>query len=223
MTENQQPTSKTYDLTPEALQRVVEQAVRLEITARERRVPVGISVRHVHLSREHVVALFGEGYQLTPRNPLSQPGQFACEETLTVEGPKGSIPRVRILGPERKATQVELAFSDCRTVGIDAPVRASGHTEGTPGCVLRAENGNTVTLQQGVIIADRHLHMSTAEAAAFGLHDGERIRIAVDGPKAGVLGNVTVRAGDAYALDFHIDVDDANAFLLKQGQEVTVL
>lgn len=211
-----------HDLTQEQLAAIVAEAVRRELELRSRQVSVGISVRHIHLSREDVDRLFGRNYQLTPKKQLSQPGQYACEECLDVIGPKGELKKVRILGPERKATQIELAQTDCRNIGITAPVRSSGDTAGTPGVTLRGPLGE-VTVPEGVIIADRHLHMSSQEAAAFGLQDGDHVSIRIDGQKPGVLGNVLVRAGNGHSLDLHIDTDDGNAFLLKQGQKVTVL
>lgn len=210
------------DITQEQLVSLVTQAVQAQLRLQSRQVPVGISMRHIHLSRREVDALFGRTYQLTPLRPLSQPGQFACQECLDVIGPKGVLHNVRILGPERPEAQVELAQTDCRTIGLKAPVRSSGHVEGTPGILLRGPRG-VLSLPQGVIIADRHLHMSTAQAAAFGLSDGDTVRVRVDGGKPGILDGVLVRAGDKYELDLHLDTDDANAFQLKQGQLVTVL
>lgn len=201
---------------------LVVQAVREELALKSRRVPVGISMRHIHLSRRDVDALFGRNYHLTPLRPLSQPGQFACQECLDVIGPKGVLHKVRILGPERSAAQVELAQTDCRTIGVNAPVRSSGDVKGTPGVLLQGPRG-VRGIPQGVIIADRHLHMSTAQAAAFGLADGDVVRVRADSGKPGILDGVLVRAGDQYELDLHLDTDDANAFQLKQGQLVTVL
>lgn len=210
------------DITQEQLAALVTQAVQAQLRLRGRQVPVGISMRHIHLSRREVDALFGRNYYLTPLRPLSQPGQFACQECLDVIGPKGVLHKVRILGPERSAAQVELAQTDCRAIGISAPVRASGHIEGTPGVLLQGPRG-VLSLTQGVIIADRHLHMSAAQAVAFGLADGDTVRIRVDGGKPGILDGVLVRAGGQYELDLHLDTDDANAFQLRQGQLVTVL
>ncbi len=184
-------------------------------------VPVGISARHVHLSRDHVETLFGAGYQLTPEKSLSQPGQFACKEQVEVCGPKGSIKKVRILGPERKQSQVEMAFSDCRILGIKPPVRTSGDLKETPGILLKGPVGE-VPLKEGVIIADRHIHMTPEEASWFGVSDGDRVNVLVPGEKAGVLGRVLVRVTSESRLDLHVDTDDANAFLLRQGQWVTI-
>ena len=211
-----------HNISQEQLVALVTQAVQAELQKRSRQVPVGISVRHIHLTRADVDKLFGYGYQLTPKKALSQPGQFACEECLDVIGPKGELKRVRILGPERSATQIELAQTDCRTIGVNAPVRSSGDTKGTPGVTLRGPLGE-LTVPEGVIVADRHLHMTPAQAAAFGLADGDRVQIRINGLKPGIMGGVLVRASNKCALDFHIDTDDGNAFLLKQGQLVTVL
>ncbi len=184
-------------------------------------VPVGISARHVHLSREHVEILFGAGYRLTPEKSLSQPGQFACKEQVEVCGPKGSIKKVRILGPERKQSQVEIAFSDCRNLGITPSVRISGDLKETPGILLKGPVGE-VSLKEGVIIADRHIHMTPEDAKWFGVSDGERVNVTVPGEKGGVLGGVLIRITRESRLDFHVDTDDANAFLLRQGQWVTI-
>lgn len=184
-------------------------------------VPVGISARHVHLSRDHVELLFGAGYQLTPEKSLSQPGQFACKEQVEVCGPRGSIKKVRILGPERKQSQVEMAFSDCRILGINPPVRTSGDLKETPGILLKGPLGE-VSLKEGVIIADRHIHMTPEEASWFDVSDGDQVNVLVPGEKAGVLGRVLVRVTSESRLDLHVDTDDANAFLLRQGQWVTI-
>ena len=184
-------------------------------------VPVGISARHVHLSREHLEILFGAGYRLTPEKSLSQPGQFACKEQVEVCGPKGSIKKVRILGPERKQSQVEMAFSDCRILGINPPVRTSGDLKETPGILLKGPVGE-VSLKEGVIIADRHIHMTPEEASWFDVSDGDRVNVLVPGEKAGLLGRVLVRVTSESRLDLHVDTDDANAFLLRQGQWVTI-
>lgn len=210
------------DITQEQLVSLVTQAVQAQLRLQDRQVPVGISMRHIHLSRREVDALFGRTYQLPPLRPLSQPGQFACQECLDVIGPKGVLHKVRVLGPERSAAQVELAQTDCRAIGVNAPVRSSGSTDGTPGVLLQGPKG-VLSLPQGVIIADRHLHMNPAQAAAFGLADGDIVRVRVDGGKPGILDGVLVRAGERYELDLHLDTDDANAFQLRQGQLVTVL
>ncbi len=215
----------TYrNITKEQLVRIVTEAVTEELRRRgeSRQVPAGIAARHIHLSAADVERLFGSGYILTPKKALTQPGQYACEECLDVIGPKGELKRVRVLGPARNSTQVELSQTDCRTIGVKAPLRSSGDLQGTPGVTLRGPKGE-YAISGGVIVADRHLHMSALEAAAFGLSDGDRVSVRIGGAKPGIMGNVLVRAGQGHALDFHIDTDDANAFLLSQGQFVTVL
>jgi putative phosphotransacetylase len=179
-------------------------------------IPVGISARHLHLRREHIDILFGKGYRLSNIRKLSQPGVFLTEDFVELIGPGGKIERLRVLGPEREETQVELARSDARRIGMEPPVRPSGSLRDTPGAVLRTDIG-ALRLSRGVIIPDRHLHLSETEARGLGLADGDRIRVFVGGDKPGVMEGVLVRAGDGHALDFHIDADDANAFGLRQG------
>ncbi len=210
-----------YELTPEQLQHVIEEAVR-EALHPAMLVPVGISARHIHLTQDDLARLFGYGYELTVKKELSQPGQFAAEETLDIIGPKGTLKHVRILGPLRSRTQVELSQTDLRTIGLKAPVRSSGDTDGTPGVTLVGPQG-TITTQDGVIIADRHVHLSLDEAREFGLKDGDCVTIRIDGVKPGTMGHVLVRASEKFRKDFHIDTDDANAFQLQQGQLVEII
>lgn len=181
-----------------------------------KRVPVGISARHVHLQTDHLYTLFGNGYRLTPMIELSQPGQFAAQEIVTLAGPKGKIERVRILGPERVQTQVEVSASDARTLGVTPIVRNSGDIEGTPGLTIIGPKGS-VDIQKGVIVAERHIHMSFQQSEYFGVRDGDRVKVMIPGPKGGIMDNIVVRVSQNYQLDLHIDTDEANAFLLKQG------
>ena len=185
-------------------------------------VPVGISMRHVHLNRADLNHLFGPTYMLTPMKKLSQPGQYAAQECVDVIGPKGVLKRVRVLGPLRRETQVELAQTDCRTIGVKAPVRASGHLEGTPGVKLRGPYGE-IEIPRGVIVADRHIHLSPAQAKASGLQDGDTVSVEIEGTKAGVLDGILIRSNPGCEMDFHIDTDDGNAFQLQQGQLVKIL
>jgi len=184
-------------------------------------VPVGISARHVHLSPDDLNVLFGENYRLKSIKMLSQPGQFASDAFVELVGSTISI-KLRVIGPTRKQTQVEISRSDANRIGIDAPVRHSGVLDGTPGGLLRGPQGS-VQLKQGVIVADRHLHLTVEEALAYRLRDGDKVRVYVDGDKAGIMENITVRAGDSHALDLHIDTDDANAFGLEQGKLIKLL
>ena len=186
-------------------------------------VPVGISNHHVHLTEEHIEVLFGKGAKLHPTKPLSQPGQFACEETLQVVGHKGSLEHVRILGPARKESQVELSQTDARKLGFNAPLRDSGNLEGTEGAVLVGPKGYVI-LERGVIIAKTHLHLSTAEAAQRAIQDKDLVDIYVKGNgKAGCMFDILARVGDAYALDLHLHTDEANAFALDNDAKALII
>jgi acetate kinase len=183
-------------------------------------IPVGVSVRHVHLSRADCDALFGEGYELTERRPVSQPGQYVCRETVDLIGPKGTIERVAIINPLRKETQVELAKTDALALGVSPPLRESGQLAGTPGITLRGPRG-TVALSHGVILAMRHVHMHPTDARRFGLQDKNVIRVRVDGDRELTFGDVLVRVSDQYALDMHLDTDEANAAGLNNDSVVS--
>lgn len=184
-------------------------------------VPVGISNRHLHLSEADTEKLFGEGYSLTKKKELSQPGQFASEETVTLIGPKGSLPGVRVLGPIRKATQIELALTDAFRLGVKPPVRDSGNHEDTPGLEIQVGD-KKISIYCGVIIALRHIHMTNEDADKYGVKDKDIVKVKADGARGGIFDNVLIRVRDDYALDFHIDTDEANAFGLNNGDIVTV-
>jgi putative phosphotransacetylase len=186
------------------------------------KVPVGISNRHVHLSQEHIEILFGAGHELTRTKDLSQPGQFASEEMVTLVGPKGSMEGVRVLGPARKATQIELAATDTFKLGVKPPVRDSGEHGGTPGIELVGPKGS-VKVDAGVIIAARHIHMTPEDAQKYNLKDGDHVKVAVPGPRAGVFEKVLIRVSPNYALDMHVDTDEGNAFGLKNGDLLDVI
>jgi acetate kinase len=183
-------------------------------------IPVGVSVRHVHLSRAHCDALFGEGYELTERRAVSQPGQFVCRETVDLVGPKGAIERVAIINPLRKETQVEVARTDAIHLGVNPPLRESGKLEGTPGLTLRGPKGS-VAIEHGVIMAHRHVHMHTEEAKRFGVQDKGIIRVRVEGERETVFGDVIVRVSDQFSLDMHVDTDEANASGLTNDSVAT--
>lgn len=184
--------------------------------------PVGISNRHIHLSQEHLEVLFGKGAALTEVKPLSQPGQFATAQLLTVVGPKGCIPKVRVLGPVRPQTQVELAQTDARQSGIKAPVRVSGDLAGSAGCVLVGPEGY-VLLEEGVIVALPHLHLHTSQGEALGIKDKDRVDLYFKGVKKGAIFDIIARVNDGGEMDFHIDTDEANAFQVAPGQKVLVV
>jgi putative phosphotransacetylase len=174
---------------------------------------VETSARHVHVSPEDLVTLFGEGYQLTKKKDLSQPGQFACEERVAVIGPKNSFPAVSILGPERKQTQVEISASDARAIGVSCPVRESGDLAGSAGCKIVGPKGE-IEIKEGVIIAKRHIHMTPADAEKYGVEDKQVVSVKIDSPdRSLIFGDTVVRVSDSYALAMHIDTDEANAVL----------
>lgn len=187
------------------------------------KVTVGLSNKHVHLSKEHIDILFGEGHELTPFKDLSQPGQFACEEKVDLVGPKRTINGVRILGPARKESQVEISFADGFTLGLkDVPVRDSGKLEGTPGIKLVGPKGE-VQLDKGVIAAARHIHMHTSDAEKYGLKDKDLVKVKVGGSRGLTFDNVLIRVHDTYALDMHLDVEEGNAAGLSNCDEVEVI
>lgn len=174
------------------------------------KIMVETSARHIHLTQADLDTLFGPGYELTAKKALSQPGQFACVEKVEVVGPKSSI-KLSILGPVRPETQIELAKTDARSIGIDAPLRMSGHLEGTPGCKLIGPKGE-VTIDHGVIIAKRHAHFTPEQAVEYGVTDGEVIGIKLDyNERSLVFGDVIARVSKTAGLAVHIDTDEANA------------
>jgi putative phosphotransacetylase len=194
------------------VQRQVQLSVAESVFRKEGKlfVPVAASARHVHLCHADVEKLFGPGYELQKFKDLVQPGQYACKEQVTVVGPKGKLERVRVLGPERKDTQVEVAVTDTFALGIKAPIRMSGKVAGTPGCTLVGPYGSA-EVSQGVIVAARHLHVSKAQAAMFGLKDGQSVSLRSGGERSVIFENVIVRAGDGHDLEVHLDTDEANA------------
>ena len=173
-------------------------------------VKIGLSNKHLHLSKEHIDILFGEGHELTPTKPLVQPGQFACEEKVDIVGPKNTLKGIRVLGPARPETQVEVAMTDARTLGIKAPVRESGKLEGTPGCKIVGPCGE-VEIDHGVIVALRHVHLSPAQAEEAGVKDKDIVNIKIEGERGLVFNNVLVRSGDAHEREVHLDTDEGNA------------
>jgi acetate kinase len=179
---------------------------------------VEISAHHIHLTQEHVEALFGKGHQLTKHADLSQPGQYACKEQLTIVGPKGRIERVRILGPARKYTQVEIAMTEQFKLGIHPPIRESGDVADTPGCVLESPNGS-VPIDRGVICALRHVHMSPEDALRYGVRDKSFVRVKIAGDRELVFGDVLVRVDPSFKLAMHIDTDEGNAANVKTGAQ----
>jgi len=203
---------------PSIDRRIIEQVVRELVLAhvggppeRKPELVVSISARHIHLTDEHVERLFGPGRTLTVAKDLYQDGYYAAEETVMVVGPRRRmLPSVRVLGPTRPASQVELAFTDGISLGIDMPVRASGDIEGTPGCVLVGPKG-VVELKQGVIRAERHVHMGPADAEYYQVKDKDRMALRVESTCTTVFDNLLVRVGKGIKLEVHLDTDEGNA------------
>lgn len=204
------------------LLKLVEQELAARLQARQAgMIPAAVSARHVHLAEADCALLFG-GRPLTVLRELSQPGQFAAAETVTLVGPKGVLERVRVLGPARGATQVEISRSDALRLGVAAPVRESGCHDGTPGLTL-VGLGGAVTLARGVILAQRHIHMTPEDAARFGVADREIVKVASGGDRALTLGAVLVRVSPRYRLELHLDTDEANAGLWQDGDPVELI
>jgi acetate kinase len=181
-------------------------------------IPIGVSAHHIHLTQNDLEKLFGTGHELTPRAPLSQPGQFAAEEQVNLIGPKGQIERVRVLGPVRSKTQVEISRTEEFQLGIDAPVRMSGDLAGSPGLIIEGPAGQ-IRLEEGVICAHRHIHMTPEQALRFGLRDGDvvSVRTRGDGAREVVFGDIVVRVNPKYELELHLDTDEANAAQVSTG------
>lgn len=192
-------------LTDEIISKVMEQFIEVEASG-----------RHIHLNREAVQQLFGEGYQLTKARDLSQPGQFVCKERLTIIGPKGKFENVVILGPERKESQVEISLTDAISLGIQAPVRESGNISGTPSIILKSSMAEML-LPQGVIAAKRHIHVSVGDAERFMLKDQEIVQVKVYGSRPVIFDDVLVRVNKNYRTYMHIDYDEANACGFVKG------
>ena len=186
-------------------------------------IPVGISNRHIHLSREHINILFGEGYELTPMKDLSQLGQYACKEQLTIVGPSlRPIEKVRVLGPERPASQVEISRTDSYVLKVKPPVRESGKTAGSAPVTIIGPKG-IVELKEGCIIANRHIHMSLEDGKRFGVNDNEYVTVDVNSERRTRFYDVQVRVSDKFSLEMHLDTDDANAAAIKNGDKVSIV
>ena len=185
-------------------------------------ITVNVSARHVHLSKEHLEILFGKGYELTPIRELMQPGEFAAKETVMIAGPKGVIQNVRVLGPLRKKTQVEISKTDGYALGIDAPVRESGNHKDTPGCILVGPMG-ALTLKDGVICAMRHIHLPKDLAEKWNLTDGQMVKVSSCGQRRVVFDKVLVRVSEKYLPEMHVDTDEANASGIKNGDKVYLI
>lgn len=192
------------------------------VPSTDKKVKVGVSARHVHLNREDMDTLFGKGSELTPQKDLMG-GQFAAKETVTIIGLKlRAIENVRVLGPLRKQTQVEVSATDCIRLGVNAPVRLSGDLAGSAPIIIIGPKG-AVSLKEGCIVALRHIHMSPAEAAAYGVKDKQVVRVQMGGERGGYLDNVPVRVDPSFTTEMHIDTDEANALGIHNGMELTIV
>ncbi len=189
----------------------------------DKKVLVETSARHVHVSKADLEILFGEGYELTKKKDLSQPGQFACEERVTVKGAKKELAGVSVLGPERPATQVELSLTDARSIGVSAPIRESGDVAGSGECTLVGPCGE-VTISEGVIAAKRHIHLDTDTAEKFGLSDKQIVSVKIDSDgRSNIFGDVVVRVSPKFAPAMHLDTDESNAAGCVPGMEGEII
>jgi acetate kinase len=213
------PTDEERMMAREALHALSRSYIATVLEAQKRQpFLVEVSAHHIHLTQEHVEALFGQGHQLTKHADLSQPGQYACKEQLAIVGPKGRIERVRVLGPARKYTQIEIAMTEQFTLGVHPPIRASGDIADTPGCTLESPTGS-VKVDRGVICAWRHIHMTPADALRYGVRDKSVVRVRIAGDRELVFGDVLIRVDPNFALAMHIDTDEANAANVKTGAQ----
>lgn len=185
-------------------------------------IPVGISNRHVHLSQKDLESLFGKDYQLTKLKDLSQPGQYACKEVVTICGPKGAIEKVRILGPVRSKTQVEVLAGDCVKLGVASHVKLSGDLNGTPEITVIGPKGS-VQIEEGLMVAQRHIHMTLEDARNLGVHDGEIVSIKFEDLRGGVYSNVAIRANNSSQLECHLDIEEANAMGINSKSKITIV
>ncbi|MHC0036405.1 phosphate propanoyltransferase [Pseudoneobacillus sp. C159] len=204
----------------QAIQAIIEEVVsRLTNTTAsasgELGIPMAVSARHAHLSQADLEALFGEGYQLTKKADLSQPGQFAANETITIVGPRGSIENVRILGPARQLTQVEVSQTDSIKLGTKPPLRESGDIKDSSPITLVGPKGSLYK-KEGLIVAQAHIHMTPEDAVLFRVENGEYVKIEVDGPRPVTLGKVLIRVSPRYKLEMHVDTDEANAGFISR-------
>jgi len=194
------------------------------VKLKEPSIKAGVSNRHLHLSAEDIEILFGKGHQLTPVKDLGQPGQFACDEKVIIVGRKGALTGVRVLGPARKATQIEVSRTDAFALGIRPPIKDSGDHENTAGLTVVGPKG-TVVLKSGVMLAKRHIHMTPEDAEVYGVKDKDIVMVYCkgDGTRKTIFDDVLVRVHQTYALEFHVDVDEANACLLNNDDPVYII
>ena len=212
------------NISKEQLKKIVTKVIIEKLSEQQEDIliPIGVSNRHVHLCREDIDLLFGKGYELTKSNDLKQFGQFAAKEVVTLKGPKGELERVRILGPSRKETQVEVSVTDSFKLGIKPPIKESGKLENTPGITIIGPKASIET-SKGTIVALRHIHVPTEVARKLNIKDKDIVSVEINGERKSILGNVLVRVSDEYVLEMHVDMDEANACYLKNGDLVKIV
>lgn len=209
---------QTYEMFVALVTRLVIE----ELEKFQRSVPIGVSNRHIHLDRADMDILFGQDSELTFKKELGQPGQYAAEETVTLHGPKGELGRVRVLGPLRTASQMEISVTDGFALGVRPPIRESGKIEGTPGLTIVGPKG-TIEKDTGTIAALRHIHLDPETAQRIGVKDKQMVKVEIPGLRGGILHNVLIRVSEQFAPEMHIDVDEANAFGVKNGDRAYII
>lgn len=209
---------QTYEMFVQLVTRLVIE----ELEKFQRSVPIGVSNRHIHLDRKDMDILFGQDSELTFKKELGQPGQYACEETVTLHGPKGELSRVRVLGPLRSDSQVEVSVTDGFALGVRPPIRESGKIAGTPGLTIVGPKG-TIEKDTGTIAALRHIHLDPETAQRMGVKDKQMVKVEIRGLRGGIFHNVLIRVSEQFAPEMHIDVDEANAFGVKNGDRAYII
>ena len=208
--------------TYEMFVRLVTRLVIEELERFQRSVPIGVSNRHIHLDRADMDILFGQDSELTFKKELGQPGQYAAEETVTLHGPKGELSRVRVLGPLRSESQVEISIADGFALGVHPPIRDSGKLEGTPGVAIIGPKGR-IEKDTGTIAALRHIHLTPEDARRIGVRDKQLVKVEIGGVRGAVLHNVLIRVSEQFAPEMHIDVEEANALGVKNGDRAYII
>lgn len=209
---------QTYEMFVALVTRLVVE----ELEKFQRSVPIGVSNRHIHLDRADMDILFGQDSELTFKKELGQPGQYACEETVTLHGPKGELGRVRVLGPLRSESQMEISVTDGFALGVRPPIRESGKLAGTPGVTIVGPKG-TIEKDTGTIAALRHIHLDPETAQRIGVRDKQMVKVEIRGLRGGILHNVLIRVSEQFAPEMHIDVDEANAMGVKNGDRAYII
>ena len=209
---------QTYEMFVKLVTRLVIE----ELEKFQRSVPIGVSNRHIHLDRADMDILFGQDSELTFKKELGQPGQYACDETVTLHGPKGELSRVRVLGPLRGESQVEVSVTDGFALGVRPPIRESGKLKGTPGVTIVGPKG-TIEKDTGTIAALRHIHLDPETAQRIGVKDKQMVKVEIRGLRGGILHTVLIRVSEQFAPEMHIDVDEANAMGVKNGDRAYII